>query len=126
MRQRCGRARVLAANPKVMLMDEPFAVVDVQTRETLQEELLKIKEQTRCTIVFVTHSINEAVFLADRVLVLTNILGGEYIDMPVELPLPRSSPANRLDPGFLALREKIYLLLREQHSRARVSGLREA
>jgi ABC-type nitrate/sulfonate/bicarbonate transport system ATPase subunit len=126
MRQRCGLARVLAANPKVMLMDEPFAAVDVQTRETLQEEILNIKAETGCTIVFVTHSIDEAVFLADRVLVLTNLAEGHYIDMRIDLPLPRSSPANRLHPSFLALREKIYIEMREQHGKARVSGLREA
>jgi NitT/TauT family transport system ATP-binding protein len=126
MRQRCGLARVLAANPKVMLMDEPFAAVDVQTRETLQEEILNIKAETGCTIVFVTHSIDEAVFLADRVLVLTNLAEGHYIDMPIDLPLPRSSPANRLHPSFLALREKIYIEMREQHGKTRVSGLREA
>jgi ABC-type nitrate/sulfonate/bicarbonate transport system ATPase subunit len=124
MRQRCGLARVLAANPKVMLMDEPFAAVDVQTRETLQEEILNIKAETGCTIVFVTHSIDEAVFLADRVLVLTNLAVGEYSDITVDLPLPRSSSANRLHPAFLALREKIYIQMRGQESQGR-TGPRE-
>ncbi|RTM15266.1 MAG: ABC transporter ATP-binding protein [Bradyrhizobiaceae bacterium] len=112
MRQRCGLARVLAANPKVMLMDEPFAAVDVQTRETLQEEILNVKEKMGSTILFVTHSIDEAVFLADRIFVITNLAQGQYLDIPVNLPSPRSSPSNRLHPDFLALREDIYLRMR--------------
>lgn len=71
MRQRVGVARTLAANPDVVLMDEPFAAVDAQTRMTLQEELVRIWEATRKTIVFVTHSVEEATFLADRVVVLS-------------------------------------------------------
>ncbi len=118
MRQRCGLARVLAASPKVMLMDEPFAAVDVQTRETLQEEILRIKAETGCTIVFVTHSIDEAVFLADRIFVLSDLSKGSFMDIPVVLPQPRSSPANRLHPSFLSLREKIYIDMRNGGSRA--------
>jgi NitT/TauT family transport system ATP-binding protein len=116
MRQRCGLARVLAASPKVMLMDEPFAAVDVQTRETLQEEILRIKAHTGCTIMFVTHSIDEAVFLADRIFVLFNLGQGKFEDVPVELPEPRWSPANRLHPQFLALRETIYVQMRDRQS----------
>jgi NitT/TauT family transport system ATP-binding protein len=114
MRQRCGLARVLAANPKVMLMDEPFAAVDVQTRETLQEEILNIKSEMGSTILFVTHSIDEAVFLADRIFVITNLAEGKFLDIPVNLPHPRSSPNNRLHPDFLALREDIYLRMRNE------------
>jgi len=118
MRQRCGLARVLAANPKVMLMDEPFAAVDVQTRETLQEEILNIKHETGSTVLFVTHSIDEAVFLADRIFVITNLAEGTFLDIPVKLPLPRSSPANRLHPDFLSLREDIYLRMRSDKTAA--------
>jgi len=112
MRQRCGLARVLAANPKVMLMDEPFAAVDVQTRETLQEEILNIKAETGGTILFVTHSIDEAVFLADRIFVISDLSDGQFVDVPVDLPQPRSAPSNRLHPHFLALREEIYVRMR--------------
>jgi len=112
MRQRCGLARVLAANSKVMLMDEPFAAVDVQTREALQEEILNIKSEMGSTILFVTHSIDEAVFLADRIFVITNLKEGEFLDIPVNLPQPRSSSGNRLHPDFLALREDIYVRMR--------------
>jgi ABC-type nitrate/sulfonate/bicarbonate transport system ATPase subunit len=125
MRQRCGLARVLAASPKVMLMDEPFAAVDVQTRETLQEEILRIKAETGCTTVFVTHSIDEAVFLADRVFVLSDLGQGRFNDIPVALPKPRSSAANRLHPTFLSLREKIYIEMRNGHAAASAASLQK-
>jgi ABC-type nitrate/sulfonate/bicarbonate transport system ATPase subunit len=112
MRQRCGLARVLAANPTLMLMDEPFAAVDVQTRETLQEEILRIQHETGCTIVFVTHSIEEAVFLSDRILLLTDLASGAFVEFAVDLPQPRWSPENRLHERFVALRERIYRSMR--------------
>lgn len=118
MRQRCGLARVLAANPNVMLMDEPFAAVDVQTRETLQEEILRVKAETRCTILFVTHSIDEAAFLADRIFLLTDLAHGRFEEYPVALPEPRANPENRISPEFLALRERIYLAMRGSHGHA--------
>lgn len=112
MRQRCGLARVLAANPRVMIMDEPFAAVDVQTRETLQEEILRIQAQTGCTILFVTHSIDEAVYLGDRVFLMRKGELGAYEEFVVALPSPRHSPENRLHPEFLSVRERIYRSMR--------------
>lgn len=112
MRQRCGLARVLVANPSVMLMDEPFAAVDVQTRETLQEEILRIKEETKCTIFFITHSIDEAVFLGDRVFLIRKDELGAFDEFRVSLPQPRGSAENRLHPEFLAARERIYRAMR--------------
>jgi NitT/TauT family transport system ATP-binding protein len=116
MRQRCGLARVLAANPKLMLMDEPFAAVDVQTRETLQEEILRIHQETGCTIVFVTHSIEEAVFLSHRIFLLTDLPSGSFLEFDVDLPPPRWSAENRLHENFIGLREKIYRGMRRPES----------
>jgi NitT/TauT family transport system ATP-binding protein len=112
MRQRVGLARALAARPKIMLMDEPFSALDVQTRELLQEEILRIREHTGCTIVFVTHSIDEAVFLGDRIFLLSNLREGEYEEYAVELPSPRASSENRLHADFIRLREVIYRKMR--------------
>ncbi|MFT3665459.1 ABC transporter ATP-binding protein [Piscinibacter sp.] len=112
MRQRCGLARVLAASPSVMLMDEPFAAVDVQTRETLQEEILRIQASTGCTILFVTHSIDEAVFLGDRIFLMLKDGQGRFEEFPVALPEPRDQSENRLHPEFLSVREKVYRAMR--------------
>jgi ABC-type nitrate/sulfonate/bicarbonate transport system ATPase subunit len=114
MRQRCGLARVLAANPSVMLMDEPFAAVDVQTREQLQEEILRIQAATGCTIVFVTHSIDEAVFLGDRIFLMLKGGLGAFEHFDVHLPAPRDRAENRLHPEFLAVRERVYRAMRGQ------------
>ena len=115
MRQRVGLARVLAARPRVMLMDEPFSALDVQTREGLQEEVLRIRARTGCTILFVTHSIDEAVFLGDRIFLLEDIRAGRFERFAVDLPTPREAPENRLAPGFLSLRETIYRRMRGAH-----------
>lgn len=112
MRQRCGLARVLAAGPSVMLMDEPFAAVDVQTRETLQEEILRIQATTGCTILFVTHSIDEAVFLGSRIFLMLKGRLGAFDEFAVNLPLPREQSDNRLHAEFLSVRERVYRAMR--------------
>jgi NitT/TauT family transport system ATP-binding protein len=89
MKQRVAIARALAYDPQVLLMDEPFAAVDAQTRETLQDELLSIWEKTDKTIIFITHSIDEAVFLADRVAVMSPNPGTIKTIVDVDLPRPR-------------------------------------
>jgi NitT/TauT family transport system ATP-binding protein len=90
MKQRAALARVLAFDPKVLLMDEPFGALDAQTRETMQEELTRLWERTGKTIVFVTHDIEEAVFLGDRVVVLSARPGRIREDIKIDLPRPRT------------------------------------
>jgi len=89
MKQRVALARVLAYDPKVLLMDEPFGALDAQTRESMQEELTRLWERTGKTIVFVTHDIEEAVYLGDRVVVLTARPGRIREEVKIDLPRPR-------------------------------------
>jgi NitT/TauT family transport system ATP-binding protein len=113
MKQRAAVARTLANEPEVMLMDEPFAAVDAQTRLTLQEELVRIWEASRVTMLFVTHSVEEAVFLGDRVIVLTPRPG--RVKETVAVPIPRarrSWGALNADPEFASLRERVLGLVR--------------
>jgi NitT/TauT family transport system ATP-binding protein len=103
MRQRAAVARTLAAEPSVLLMDEPFAAVDAQTRSVLQEELVRIWQQTGRTIVFVTHSVEEAALLADRVIVLSTSPGRVKAVHPVTMPREaRFDPANAPETGAIA------------------------
>ena len=113
MRQRVGIARALAVNPLVLLMDEPFSALDAQTRELLQEELLTLWERTRTTVLYVTHNIQEAVFLADRVVVLSRRPGRVLADVAVTLPRPRPA-ALAARPAFAELVERIWGLIRDE------------
>jgi NitT/TauT family transport system ATP-binding protein len=90
MKQRVALARVLAFNPKVLLMDEPFGALDAQTREVMQEEVTRLWHSTKKTIVFVTHDIEEAVYLGDRVVVLSARPGRIKEEVKIDLPRPRS------------------------------------
>ena len=90
MQQRVNLARALATNPKLLLMDEPFASLDAQTRDQMQEEILQIWRQTRQTVIFVTHQIEEAVFLADQVVVMSSRPGRVSTIISIELPRPRT------------------------------------
>lgn len=113
MKQRVAIARALAYDPEVLLMDEPFAAVDAQTREVLQGELLRIWEKTKKTIIFVTHSIDEAIFLADRVVVMSANPGTIKDIIQIELPRPRDGI--RASTEFGKLRQEIWQLLQGQH-----------
>lgn len=113
MRQRVAVARSMVVHPEVLLMDEPFAAVDVQTREGLQEELLKLHDQVSGAILFVTHSIEEAVFLSDRIIVLDRDCRGIFDEIKVHLPSPRWSAMNRISEEFNQYRTQLYLKLKE-------------
>jgi NitT/TauT family transport system ATP-binding protein len=105
MQQRVGVVRALANNPDVLLMDEPFASVDAQTRMTLQEELTRIWQERRPTILFITHDVAESVFLADRVVVLSK--GRVLEDMPIALERPRAWEHLIEDDTFKALSAQV-------------------
>ncbi len=113
MQQRCGLARALAIEPNVLLMDEPFAAVDAQTREILQFELLRIWEERPTAMVFVTHSIEEAVLLGHRVIVLKGRPSSIHETITIDLPNPRTRDTLR-EPRFAELREQVWgTLMRE-------------
>jgi len=113
MQQRCGLARALALEPNVLLMDEPFAAVDAQTREILQFELLRIWEERPTAMIFVTHSIEEAVLLGHRVIVLKGRPSSIHETITIDLPHPRTRDTLRL-PRFAELRERVWsTLMRE-------------
>jgi ABC-type nitrate/sulfonate/bicarbonate transport system ATPase subunit len=113
MKQRVGLARALAADPQILLMDEPFGSLDALTRQVLQEELLKIWEADQKTVIFVTHSIDEAVFLSDRVLVMGTRPGRVLRDVTIDLPRPRPESI-RSEPAFRELTEDLWSELRDQ------------
>lgn len=113
MRQRVAIARVLAYQPDLLLMDEPFAALDAQTREILQLELLKIWEHDRKTIIFITHSIDEAILLSDRIALMTSHPGYIKEIIPVDLPRPRNEEV-RDSAAFSDLRRYAWGRLREE------------
>ena len=117
MRQRVNLARALAINPQVLLMDEPFASLDSQTREVMQMELTRIWESDRKTVVFVTHQIDEAVFLSDRVFVFGARPGRVKEIVDIDLPRPRPFSLKR-SPEFAAYVDRIWGLLEEEVFRA--------
>ena len=110
MKQRVAIARALANDPALLLMDEPFGALDSQTRGSMQKLLLKIWEQAQKTVLFVTHDIDEALLLGDRVLVMTARPGKIKAEIKVDLPRPRST-AMALEPEFIALKRRILGLL---------------
>lgn len=112
MMQRVALARVLTFDPDILLMDEPFASVDALTRESLQNELLRIWSEMKKTIVFVTHSIEEVIYLSDRIAVMSARPG--RVKEIVQVTLPRPRERTRMSPEFAKLREKIWKTLKEE------------
>lgn len=113
MKQRVALARALVVEPEILLMDEPFAALDAQLRLVLQEELLRICQEVGHTVVFITHSIDEAILLGDRVVLMTARPGRRKAEFPVPFPRPRSSDL-RGTAEFAALEQQIWGALREE------------
>ncbi len=111
MRQRAALARTLAMQPEVLLMDEPFGALDAQTREEMQEELMRMWQASGLTVVFITHDIAESIFLGDRVVVLGGKPGIVMEDCPIDLPRPRTT-ATKSDPKVLEYRAHLWELIR--------------
>ncbi len=114
MRKRVAVAQSWIVDPRILLMDEPFGALDVQTRQNMENELLGLWQESRKTVLFITHDLEEAIALADRVIVLTAgpaRIKGDYV---VSLPRPRDVAEIRLDPGFTALYRRIWGDLREE------------
>ena len=112
MRQRVAVARALAIDPSVLLMDEPFGALDAQTRNMLQKQLLEIWDKTKKTVLFVTHSVDEAVFMSDRIVVLTSRPGTIKEVVTIDLPRPR----DRTSQDFAKVRRYVLGLIDEQQS----------
>jgi NitT/TauT family transport system ATP-binding protein len=113
MRQRANLARALTIDPDVLLMDEPFASLDAQTREIMQSELLRIWRSNKKTVLFVTHQIDEAVYLSDRVVVMTSRPGRVKSILEVDIPRPRDLSVKRT-PRFLELVDEIWKMIEEE------------
>ena len=116
MQQRVGIARALANSPSVLLMDEPFGALDAQTRTLMQENLLGIWNEVRSTVVFVTHDIDEAVFLADRVIVMSTAPGRLIADIEIDLPRPRTLDTFT-SSAFMLLKKQCLELIRQETMR---------
>jgi len=113
MKQRVGLARALATNPDVLLMDEPFAALDAQTRDLMQVELLRIWREARKTVLFVTHQIDEAIYLSDRVMVMSKRPGRAKKIFAIDLPRPREYEM-RVTPEFNGLKLEIWNTLKDE------------
>jgi sulfonate transport system ATP-binding protein len=111
MAQRVAIARALVSRPRVLLLDEPFGALDAITRAYMQSELARIRERENITMVFVTHDVDEAIYLGDRVVVMARRPGRIRSEVPVDIPRPR----RRTDPAFNALKDRILVLLEQDH-----------
>jgi NitT/TauT family transport system ATP-binding protein len=113
MQQRANLARALTVDPEILLMDEPFAALDAQTRELMQAELLRIWNEANKTVLFITHQIDEAIYLSDRVLVMSARPGRILDDIAIDLPRPRQLEIKR-SPEFIAYADRVWGLISTQ------------
>jgi ABC-type nitrate/sulfonate/bicarbonate transport system ATPase subunit len=120
MKQRVAIARALCYRPRILLMDEPFGALDAQTRLLMQELLTRIWEAHKLTVLFITHDVDEAVYISDRVIVMTNQPGRVKEEVAITLPRPRTIEIQET-PAFLTLRHRILTSIREE-SLAREPG----
>jgi NitT/TauT family transport system ATP-binding protein len=116
MQQRVQIARALAMRPRVLLMDEPFGALDAMTKGALQDELLSVRRRTGATIVFITHDLDEAIYLSDRVLVIAGAPGTIVVEAPTGLPAERDQVTTRELPQFLQVRHRLAEALRAQEA----------
>ena len=121
MRQRVNVARALAVNPRILLLDEPFAALDAQTREVMQAELLSIWRESRKTVLLITHQIDEAIFLSDKVIVFSARPGSVREIVPIGLPRPRELEIKRT-PQFVELEDRIWKLIEHEVRSAATRG----
>jgi NitT/TauT family transport system ATP-binding protein len=119
MKKRVALAQTFINGPRVLLMDEPFSALDVQTRELMQQELLALWEQNKAAVLFVTHDLDEAILLADRVAVLTSRPARVKSVYKIDLPRPRVVGALRYDPRFIAIAQQLHEDLKEEVMKAR-------
>ncbi|WP_238009347.1 ABC transporter ATP-binding protein [Dactylosporangium sp. AC04546] len=118
MQQRVQIARALVMNPDALLMDEPFGALDAITKATLQDALLEIQRQTSMTVVFVTHDLDEAIYLSDRIIVLSGSPAGVARNLRVDLPRDRDQVSTKAEPRYLELRQEIYNVMHSSSGRA--------
>ena len=115
MRKRCALAQMLILDPKIMLMDEPFSALDIQTRQLMENELLELWSADKKSVVFITHDLEEAISMSDRVVVLSAGPATKPIgDFTIDLPRPRDVAEIRLTPQFLELHEKVWHAMKDE------------
>jgi ABC-type nitrate/sulfonate/bicarbonate transport system ATPase subunit len=120
MQQRCNLARALTVDPEILIMDEPFAALDAQTREIMQLELLRIWNEAKKTILFITHQINEAIYLADRVIVFGARPGRVKQSLKIDIPRPRKLAVKR-ERKFLEYEDQLWTLIEEEVKKTMVA-----
>jgi NitT/TauT family transport system ATP-binding protein len=126
MKQRVAIARTLAYDPKILLLDEPFGALDALTREAMQDELLRLWQATRKTVVMVTHDVNEAVYLSGRVLVMSQRPGRIVQEFPVTIDRSGEREVTVLNDDFNHLRNEVWLAVRRQAGAGTNGAAREA